>query len=54
MHYFLCQLVRIILSISSKKHKKLNDNRPKQIYINETENRVTFKTETGYYSERTY
>ena len=32
-----------------KMHEKFTDNHPNKIYINRRENRITFKTKTGYY-----
>ena len=32
-----------------KIHQKVTDNHPIKIYVNKTENRITFKTKTGYY-----
>ena len=34
-----------------KKYETLRDNPSIRIYINITENRITFKTKTGYYVE---
>ena len=34
-----------------KKHQKLASNSPVTIYINKTENRITFKLKRGYYLE---
>ena len=46
--YILYQIFKI-LSKSSKKKKTLADNPPIRIYINKNENRISFKTKTGYY-----
>ena len=32
-----------------KKHETVTDNPSVRIYINKTENRITFKIKTGYY-----
>ena len=32
-------------------HKIFTDNLPIRIYVNEIENRITFKIKTGYYLE---
>ena len=37
MDYFLCQIFKIILSISKKKNQKVIDNPPTKIYINKIE-----------------
>ena len=34
-----------------KKHKENIDNPSMRIYVNKTENRITFKIKTGYYLE---
>ena len=34
-----------------KKHETLTDNPSIRIYVDITENRITFKTKTGYYAE---
>ena len=35
----------------AKKNETFTDNSPIKIYINKMESRLTFKTETAYYSE---
>ena len=32
-----------------KKHQNVTDNPPVKIYVNKVENRITFRTDTGYY-----
>ena len=32
-----------------KKHEAVSDNPPIRIYVNQIQNRVTFRTKTGYY-----
>ena len=34
-----------------EKHQTVTDNAPIRIYVNKMENRITFKTKTGYYLE---
>ena len=41
----------IFLRILLKKQETLTDNPPIKIYINKTENRITFKIRTGCYLE---
>ena len=43
----LYQTFKIILSIFKKKHGESVDKPPIQIYVNEIENRVTFKLKMG-------
>ena len=43
-------LFKIISNISSK-YETMTDNPPMIIYVNKLENKITFKTETGYYLE---
>ena len=51
MNHILYQIfINIILSIS-KKHEKVTDNPPIRIYVNEIENRITFKIKVGQYLE---
>ena len=38
-----CILYKIISVISSKKHERVIDDLPIRIYVNKTENRITFK-----------
>ena len=47
--HILCQIFRIILSISSKKHEEKTDNPQLSIYVNKIENRITFRIKTEYY-----
>ena len=35
-----------------KKHEKVTDNSPIRIYLNKTENRITFRIKTRYYLQR--
>ena len=51
MDHILYQGFKIILSISLKKHGKNPDNPSIRIYVNNLENRITFKIEVGYYLE---
>ena len=51
MNHILYQLLKIILSISSKKHKPLTDNLPIRIYINRIESGIRFRIKSGYYLE---
>ena len=51
MNHILYQILKIILSISSKKHKPLTDNLPIRIYINRIENGIRFRIKSGYYLE---
>ena len=37
--------------IFKEKHNKKIDNPPIKIYVNKTENRITFEIKTGYYLE---
>ena len=37
----LCQVLKIILSILSKKHETLTDNPPIRIYVHKIENRTS-------------
>ena len=49
MGHILYQIFKTILSIFKKKHNEKIDNSSIKIYVNKTENRVTFKIKTGYY-----
>ena len=50
MGHILYQIIKIILSIFKKPNEKI-DNLSIRIYINKTENRITFKIKIGYYLE---
>ena len=41
--HFLYPIFKIILNISQKKLEKSNDNPLIKIYVNKTENKITFK-----------
>ena len=43
--------MRLLLIYLKKKNKTVNDNSSIRIYINKTENWITFRTKTGYYLE---
>ena len=45
------QMFKTILIISSKIHETVTDNPPIKIYGNKIKNRITFRTQTGYYPE---
>ena len=47
--HFLYQIFKIILNISQKKLEKSNDNPLIKIYVNKTENKITFKIKKGHY-----
>ena len=49
MDHILYQIFKNILNVSLKKHKTDTDNPSIRIYINDIENRITFKVKTGYY-----
>ena len=51
MDHILYQIFKIILIISLKKHGENIHNPSMRIYINETENWITFIIKTGYYLE---
>ena len=51
MDHFLYLILKIILSISKKKHDGKTINASVTIYVNKIENRMTFKIKTGYYIE---
>ena len=44
-NHFLYQIFKIILNVSQKKLGKSNDNPSIRIYVNKTENKITFKIE---------
>ena len=48
---FSIRYSRLIWINFKKKHETVTDNLLITIYINKTENRITFKTKTGYYLE---
>ena len=48
MIHILCQIFKIILSIFLEKYGESVGNPSVQIYINKTENRITFKIKDGY------
>ena len=45
----LYQIFKIILNISLKKREKAAENPSIRLYVNETENRITFRIKTVYY-----
>ena len=49
MDNIMGQILKIILSISSKRHETLTDNPTIRIYVNKIENRITFRIESRYY-----
>ena len=51
MDYIIHQIFKIMLSILSKKHETLTNQTPIRIYVNKIENRIAFKTKSGYYYE---
>ena len=51
MDHILYQIFKIISSILKKKLKENIHNPSMRIYVNKTENRITFKIKTGYYLE---
>ena len=51
MDHILYQIFKIILSVSSKKHKTVADDSPIRIYVNRIERRITFKIRIRYYLE---
>ena len=48
MDHILYQIFKIILSIFKKKHGENTDNLSVRMYVNKIENKITFKTKTGY------
>ena len=51
MGHILYQIFKTILNIFKKKHSETIDNPSIRIYVHKIENRITFKTKTGYYLE---
>ena len=51
MDHILYQMFMIALNMSLKKHETVTDNPSIMIYVNEIENRITFKIKTGCYLE---
>ena len=49
MHHILYQILKIILSISPKKHETMTDNPQIRIYVSKIENRIRLKIKAGYY-----
>ena len=49
--HILYQILKIILNILKKKHNETIENPSIKIYLNKTENRITFKIKIGYYLE---
>ena len=50
--HILYRIFKIIFSVSKKKkHGEKTDNPWIRIYMDKIENRITFKTKTGYYIE---
>ena len=49
--HILYYIFKIILSIYLKRHREKTDNPSRRIYVSKIENRITFKTEAGYYLE---
>ena len=49
MDHILYKIFKIIFIIILKKREKLSGNPPIRIYENKIENRITFKSERGYY-----
>ena len=49
MDHILYKILKIIFIIILKKREKLSGNPPIRIYVNKIENRITFKSERGYY-----
>ena len=52
MDHILYKIFKNIMRIFKKKHETVTDNPSIMIYINKTENRITFIIKTGYYLER--
>ena len=50
MDYILYQILKIIY-LCLKKHETVTDDHLIMIYVNEIENRITFKIKIGYYLE---
>ena len=49
MDHILCQIFKIILNISLKKHETVTYHPLIMLYVNKIENRITFKIKTEYY-----
>ena len=48
MILILCQIIKIILNISLKKHEALTTIPPVHVYINRINNELMFKMKNGY------
>ena len=51
MDHILCQLFKIMLSLSQKKHEEKAVNPSIRTYVKKTKDRITFKIKTEYYLE---
>ena len=51
MDHVLCQIFKITLNTSLKKHETVTDNLSIKICVNKIENWITFKIKTGYHLE---
>ena len=51
MDHILYKIFKITLNISLKKHEAVTDYPLRMIYVNRTENRITFKIKTRHYLE---
>ena len=51
MDHILYQILKTILSISSKKYETVTDNPSIMICVNEIESSITFEIKIGYYLE---
>ena len=51
MDHNLYQVLKTILGISSENMGQVTDNPSMMIYVNDIENRITFKIKAGYYFE---
>ena len=49
MDHILYKILKIIFIIILKKREKISGNPSIRIYVNKIENRITFKSERGYY-----
>ena len=49
MDHILYKILKIIFIIILKKREKLSGNPSIRIYVSKIENRITFKSERGYY-----
>ena len=47
---YLYQIFKVVLSCFTK-YQRVTDNPPIRIYVNQIENRITFKIRTRYYPE---